>query len=75
MDTGRLALIRRWSMDGAHDDLNRRFESPVDIHAVVADLDDEPRSEVAPRPATAPVLMRPAGGDDWRPLVIEPSPA
>ena len=75
METGRLALIRQWSMDGARDELNRRFESPVDTLTLVPELDDEPRSEVPPPPAPAPVLVKLAGGDDWQPLITEPSPA
>lgn len=73
-ETNTLALIRKWSMKGAREDLGGRFGSPVDILAIVAERNEEAASDVAP-PATAPVLLKPAGEDDWRPLLVEPSPA
>jgi hypothetical protein len=68
-ETNTLALIGRWSMEGARGDLDGRFGSPLDIHAAVAGRHEEPSGE-APPPASAPLLMKPAGEDDWRPLFI-----
>ena len=68
-ETNTLALIRRWSMDGARDDLDGRFGSPLDIHAAVAGRTEEPGNEVGP-PAPPPLLMKPADEDDWRPLLV-----
>ena len=67
--TNTLALIRKWSMDGARGDLSGHFASPVDIHAAVAERNEEPRTGVR-APAQAPVMMKPAGEDDWRPLLV-----
>jgi hypothetical protein len=63
-----LALIREWSMDGADADLNGRFGSPVDIHALVAEYGESAGSEARP-PEPSSVLMKPAGEDDWTPLL------
>lgn len=74
-ETNTLALIRNWTMDGARGDLEGRFGSPVDIHAIVGDRGEEPGSEARPA-ATSPVLMKPAGEEDWRPLFVGvPDPA
>ena len=74
-NTHTLALIGRWSMEGARDDLDGRFGSPLDIHAIVAERsEEEPISEVPP-PVPPPLLMKPAGEDDWRPLLVEPNAA
>jgi hypothetical protein len=67
-ETNTLALIRKWSMEGAREDFEGRFGSPVDIHALVG-VRTEERADHAPLPAQAPVLMKPAGEDDWRPLL------
>lgn len=72
MTENRLALICRWSMDGARGDLDGDFGSPVDIHAIVGERSEESGE---PPPAPTPVLMKTAGEDDWRPLLIEPNPA
>jgi hypothetical protein len=72
--TNTTALIVNWSMAGALDDLNGRFESAVDIDAVVAERDRESYDEVAP-PARAPLLLKPAGEDEWHPLVVAAEPA
>lgn len=73
--TNTLALIRQWSMDGADGDLDAHFASPVDIHALVSERGEEPSIEV-PSPAPAPLLLKLAGEDDWRPLFVEvPNPA
>jgi hypothetical protein len=70
-----LALIRKWSMEGALGDLQDRFGLPVDINAIVAERSEEPRSDVSP-PTQPPLLLKPAGEDDWQPfLVVFPDPA
>jgi hypothetical protein len=63
------ALIGAWSMDGARDDLDGRFRSPLDILAIVSARRDEPADEVAP-PTRPPLLLKPAGEDDWLPLLV-----
>jgi hypothetical protein len=73
-NTHTLALIGRWSMEGARGDLGGRFGSPLDLHAIVSERSEEPGSEVPP-PAPPPLLLKPAGEDDWRPLLVEPHPA
>ena len=67
--TNMLALIREWSMDGARGDLESRFGSVVDIHAIVAERSEKTAVEVPP-PEPPPLLMKPAGEDDWRPLLV-----
>lgn len=70
-----LALIRKWSMEGARGDLQGRFGSLVDINAVVAERSEEPRNDDSP-PTQPPLLLKPAGEDDWQPLlVVAPDPA
>lgn len=71
LEQNRLALIRSWSMDGATGDLDRSFESAVDIHALTAVRDEEPTTtpERSVRPA---FMMKPAGEGEWRPLIAEP---
>jgi hypothetical protein len=59
------ALIANWTMSGAQDDLGDRFESVVDIDALVAEL--ERASETKPT-AQAPLLLKPAGEDEWHTL-------
>jgi hypothetical protein len=61
------ALIGAWSMDGAHGDLDGRFHSVVDIHAVVAERSAEP-ADSAPPTERSPLLLKLAGDDDWLPL-------
>jgi hypothetical protein len=61
-------------MAGALDDLNGRFESAVDIDAVVVERDRESREDVVP-PARAPLLLKPADEDEWHVLVGAPEPA
>jgi hypothetical protein len=70
-----LVLIRRWSMEGARSDLDGHFASPVDIHAAVAALNEEPRNETPPSAPASQVLMKPAGEDEWRPLLVDVSNA
>lgn len=64
-ETNTLALIREWSMDGADGDLSARFASPVDIHALVSERNEERGSEVPPS-APPPLLLKRAGDDDWQ---------
>jgi hypothetical protein len=60
----RLALIRSWSMDGACEDVDRRFESSPDMEALgVERAEDE----------LPPTLLKPTGGDGWRPLAADPA--
>ena len=68
-ETNTLVLIHRWSMDGARGDLNGHFASPVDIHAIVAERNEERVNEVAPH-VPPPLLLKGAGEDDWRPLLV-----
>jgi hypothetical protein len=60
------ALIASWSMAGAPD-LDGRFASVVDIEAFVAERDRESH-EHAPRRIEAPLLLKPAGEDEWHTL-------
>jgi hypothetical protein len=53
-------------MAGAHGELDGHFTSPVDIHALVAELHEETDEISQP----APLLLKPAGEDDWQPLVV-----
>lgn len=70
-DVSRLALIRQWSMAGAPGDLDGHFGTPPDIHALVAERHEEPGAEAPPEPGPAPLLMKPAGEDDWQILVSD----
>lgn len=69
-----MSLIQSWSMDGASADLDGRFGSSRDNYALASEHDDEPASEAAP-PAQAPLMMKPAGEDGWRPLLTDVSNA
>lgn len=61
LEESRLALIRRWSMEGARADTAvERAQEPTRT------------TSATERP---PVLVKPAGGNDWRPLVADPSHA
>ena len=74
-ETNTLALIGKWSIDGTRGDLDGRFGSPLDIRAIVAERREEASSQIPP-PAQPAVLMKPAGEDDWRPLLVGvPDPA
>ena len=68
-ETNTLVLIHRWSMDGARGDFDGHFASPLDIHAIVAERNEEPVDEVAPD-GPPPLLLKGAGEDDWRPLLV-----
>jgi hypothetical protein len=68
-ETNTIALIRNWSMAGARRDLGGHFGSPVDIHAAVAERDEESRGDASENGSTR-VMMKPAGEDDWRPLLV-----
>jgi hypothetical protein len=68
-ETNTLVLIHRWSMDGARGDLDGHFASPLDIHAIVAERNEEPVNEVAPH-VPPPLLLKAADEDDWRPLLV-----
>ena len=59
------ALIANWTMTGAQDDLGDRFDSVVDIDALVAER--ERAAHVEPS-AQAPLLLKPAGEDEWHTL-------
>ena len=75
-ETNTLALIGKWSIDGTRGDLDGRFGSPLDIHAIVAERGEEAAGSQIPPPAQPPVLMKSAGEDDWRPLLVTvPDPA
>jgi hypothetical protein len=67
-------LIRNWSMEGALDELNRRFAPPAtDIIAAVAEGESEPAGDAAVTddPARSYVLVKRPGEDDWQPLVSD----
>jgi hypothetical protein len=66
-ETNTTALIERWSMDGASEDVAARFRPSVDIIAIVGERSSEPSDDEAPRPG---LLMKPAGEEDWRPLLV-----
>jgi hypothetical protein len=68
-ETNTLALIRKWSMAGARSDLDRHFGSPVDIHAMVAERDGEQANDGA-SDERAPLFLKPADEDGWRPLLL-----
>ena len=70
MEQSRLALIRRWGMDGARDDLGIRVDPPPNLEAITGDR-REPRADGTG--LQLPVFMKPAGEDDWQPLVAQPS--
>jgi hypothetical protein len=61
------ALIGAWTMSGAHGDFDGHFRPVLDINAIVEERGAEPVDEVVP-PERPPLLMKPAGEDDWRPL-------
>jgi len=65
--TNTTALIAEWSMDGARSDLGGRFESALDIDAIVAERDRRSRHEASP-PTLPPLLLKPVDEDDWLPL-------
>ena len=71
-ETNTLALIRKWSMAGAHGDLSGHFTSPVDIYATVAERHEGSVGDGAP-PTSAPVMVKSAGEDDW--LILAPNGA
>jgi hypothetical protein len=54
-------------MEGARD-LSGRFASSLDINAIVAERAEKPTADVAP-PSPEPLLLKPAGEDDWQPLL------
>lgn len=64
-------LIRNWSMEGALEELQRRDAPSADDVAAAAAGEGERRDD---SDATAPesdVMVKPAGEDDWRPLVLD----
>jgi hypothetical protein len=61
-------LIRHWSMEGAVNDIQHDFGSAVDIHAAVSERPGEPAATPAAESA-AGLLVKPAGGGDWQPLL------
>lgn len=67
--TNTTSLIGAWSMDGAHGDLGD-FHSVLDINALVAERSADPDGAPAPPSERPPLLMKPAGEDDWRPLPL-----
>jgi hypothetical protein len=68
-ETNTTRLIGSWSMDGARGDLSERFRSAPDIGAVVSARSHEETPETAP-PTRPPLLMKPADGEGWRPLLV-----
>jgi hypothetical protein len=67
------ALITHWTMDGASNDIDRRFGSPVDILAIVhgssTELGVEASSvDVVPSQNHPPLLVKKAGQDEWESL-------
>jgi hypothetical protein len=62
-------LISQWSMDGARTDLHRGFHSAVDILAALAGRSDEPAAPPSESAVTDALLVKPAGGGDWQPLL------
>lgn len=67
--TNTTSLIGAWSMDGAHGDLGG-FHSVLDINALVAERSADTDGAPAPPSERPPLLMKPAGEDDWRPLPL-----
>jgi hypothetical protein len=57
----RLALIRKWSMEGARAAIAGERAEEQPRHTATAGL--------------PPVLVKPAGESDWRPLLADPSHA
>jgi hypothetical protein len=72
MRTNTTALIANWSMAGALD-LDGRFASVVDIDALVAERDRE-SDEDAARHTQAPLMLTPAGEDQWHTLAHAADP-
>jgi hypothetical protein len=66
--TNTTRLIGEWSMDGDHGVRVDGFRPLVDIHAIVAARSLDPVADAA-APTPAPLLLKPAGGDDWQPLL------
>jgi hypothetical protein len=62
-------LIDQWSMDGARTDLHKGFRSAVDILALVAGRNMQPVAHTSERADADGLLVKPAGGDDWQPLL------
>ena len=59
------ALIANWTMTGAQEDLGDHFESVADIDALVAELEHASDTRST---AQAPLLLKPAGEDEWHTL-------
>jgi len=62
------SLIGRWSMEGARDDVADGFRPTVDLGVLASGDVPEPPEERAPD-RSAPLLLKPAGGGDWQPLL------
>jgi hypothetical protein len=57
-------LIGQWSMDGARRDLAGRFRSVDDIRGILLGEKSQPAAGAA-----APLLMKRADEENWRPLL------
>ena len=66
------ALIANWTMTGAQEDLGDHFESVADIDALVAELEHASDTRST---AQAPLLLKPAGEDEWHTLARAADPA
>jgi hypothetical protein len=66
-------LIGQWSMDGARADLRHGFRSAVDIVAVLSGATTEAPLLAVEVVASDGLLVKPAGGDDWQPLLAGPA--
>jgi hypothetical protein len=62
-------LISQWSMDGARTDLRHGFRSAVDIVAALSGRSNEPAAPTSESAGTDGLLVKPAGGGDWQPLL------
>ena len=70
--TNTTALIANWTMAGAVDDLEEHFESFVDIDAIVAERERASHDKAS---TPAPLLLKPAGEDEWHALAGAAEPA
>ena len=61
-------LIAEWSMSGARADVAARFRTADDILAILGKSPSETARPEGPRRGADPLLVKPAGEDDWRPL-------
>ena len=70
LQASRLALICRWGMDGARDDLGIRSDQAPDLRAITGEREETGSGSGL----QLPVFMKPAGEGDWQPLLAPGHP-